>query len=98
MSVWSSDVCSFDLEVSVAPVRRGTAVELVYATGFVEPEQPVSVQARLTAPVPRVLADEGDRVRRGQALLALDDVDQRETVREAEIGRALCRHRGCQTT
>src|SRR3546814_2466718 len=32
-------------EVSVAPVRRGTAVELVYATGFVEPEQPVQLQA-----------------------------------------------------
>lgn len=74
-------------EVSVAPVRRGTAVELVYATGFVEPEQPVSVQARLTAPVTRVLADEGDSVRRGQALLALDDVDQRETVREAAARR-----------
>ena len=63
--------------VEIAAVRVGPALQLVYATGVVETDQPVSVAARLTAPVRAVLVDEGDRVRRGQALVLLDDQDQR---------------------
>lgn len=65
------------LAVEVARVTRGPAVDLVYATGFVEPVHPVSVSARVTAPVRAVLVREGDRVERGQALLQLDDEEQR---------------------
>lgn len=63
--------------VTVVYTRIGPAIELVYATGFVEPEQPVSVAARITAPVLDVLVDEGASVRKGQALLRLDAADQR---------------------
>ena len=56
------------IEVEVAKVERGPAVDLVYATGFVEPQQPVLVSSRLTAPVRRVLVKEGDRVANGQPL------------------------------
>ncbi len=56
-------------EVTAVHARIGPAIELVYATGFVEPEQPVSAAARVTAPVTAVLADEGNSVHRGQALL-----------------------------
>lgn len=69
--------------VTLAPARLGPAIDLVYATGFVEPEQPVSVSARLTAPVTEVLVDEGDRVVKGQPLLHVDDADQRGLVAQA---------------
>ena len=65
------------LPVKLVRARTGPAVELVYATGYVEPQQPVSVQARITAPVAQVLVAEGDRVNRGQALFVLADDEQR---------------------
>jgi len=77
--------------VTVANARIGPAVQLVYATGFVEAEQPVSVSARLTAPVKQVLVKEGDRVRRGQPLVLLDDEDQR-----ALLAQAAAQNRGAQ--
>ncbi|MES2042709.1 MAG: efflux RND transporter periplasmic adaptor subunit [Pseudomonadota bacterium] len=63
--------------VASVAVTRGDAVELVYATGFVEPRHPVTVAARITAPVARVLVREGDHVRAGQPLVMLDDGEQR---------------------
>lgn len=63
-----------------APARIGPAVDVVYATGFVEPEQPVEVAARVTAPVVEVVAREGDRVVRGQILARLEDSEQRQLI------------------
>lgn len=63
--------------VTLAQARIGPAVDLVYATGFVEAQQPVSVQARITAPVEQVLVNEGDHVVRGQPLFLLADEEQR---------------------
>lgn len=74
-------------EVAIATVRRGLALELVYATGFVEPEQPVSVAARVTAPVMAVLVEEGQRVTRGQALVRLADDEQRAAIGQARAER-----------
>jgi RND family efflux transporter MFP subunit len=74
-------------ELAASALRRGAAVELVYATGFVETDQPVSVAARITAPVVRVLADEGDHVRRGQRLLVLEDDEQRGSLAQAAAQR-----------
>lgn len=74
-------------EVELAPVRIGQAVELVYATGFVEAQQPVSVSARLTAPVRQVLADEAQRVERGQPLVLLEDEEQRHALQQAVAQR-----------
>lgn len=79
----------------VAPAR-GPAVELVYATGFIEPVAPVSISSRLTAPVARVLADEGDRVRRGDPLLILDDRELRGGLAETQaqsVGASLAEAR-----
>lgn len=73
--------------VEITSARRGTAVELVYATGFVEPEQPVSVAARVTAPVVEVLVDEGQRVRRGQPIIRLADDEQQAALRQARAER-----------
>jgi RND family efflux transporter MFP subunit len=74
-------------EVTLAPVRVGEAVELVYATGFVEAEHPVSVAARFSAPVRQVLVDEGDRVIRGQPLILLDDDELRHALQQASAQR-----------
>lgn len=84
------------VKVTTAPVTRGPALELVYATGFVEAEHPVTVSSRITAPVTEVLVDEGDRVARGQALVRLDDSEQRALLAQARAdarGKALAEHR-----
>ncbi len=75
------------IEVATTQVRRGEAVELVYATGFIEPEQPVSLSARLTAPVIEVGAQEGERVRKGQPLVVLDAAEQQGLLAQAQAGR-----------
>ena len=74
-------------EVELAPVRIGQAVELVYATGFVEAQQPVSVSARLTAPVRQVLVEEAQPVVRGQPVILLDDEEQRHALQQAAAQR-----------
>lgn len=74
--------------VDIVRPRRGSAVELIYATGFVEPDHPVTVASRLTAPVTRILVDEGDPVRRGQALLLLDDQDLQAALAQAQAQSA----------
>ncbi|URD59892.1 efflux RND transporter periplasmic adaptor subunit [Sphingomonas sp. KRR8] len=84
--------------VQVAVIRpyRGAATELVYATGFVEPVQPVAIASRLTAPVAAVLVDEGDAVRKGQPLVRLDDSDLRSAYAQAHalsIGASLTERR-----
>jgi RND family efflux transporter MFP subunit len=68
------------LNVTGGPASRGPVADVVYATGFVEPRRPVDVSSRVTAPVTAVLVDEGDHVRRGQALATLDGEDQRQTI------------------
>ena len=74
-------------EVNVAVARIGPAVDVVYATGFVEAQEPVSISARITAPVSRVLVREGDRVRRGQALVLLVDDEQTALIDQAAAQR-----------
>jgi len=69
--------------VSVAAPHVGSAASLVYATGFVEADHPVSVSSRLTAPVLRVLVDEGDHVTRGQPLALLEADQQRALLDQA---------------
>lgn len=72
------------LAVRLVSPGHGPAAELVYATGFIEPVAPVSISSRLTAPVARVLADEGERVRRGDPLLILDDRELRGSLAESQ--------------
>ena len=68
-------------------VTRGPVADVVYATGFVEPRSPVDVSSRVTAPVMRVLADEGDHVARGQPLVILDAEDLRQTMAQLTASR-----------
>lgn len=72
------------VDVQTAMVEKGPAVDLVYATGFVDAEHPVSVSARITAPVRTVLVREGDRVTAGQPLLLQDNAEQLGLLAQAE--------------
>lgn len=67
-------------EVAGARAKPGRALDLVYATGFVEPREPVEVASRVTAPVIEVLVREGDRVARGQPLVRLDAGEQQQAI------------------
>ena len=77
--------------VRVGESRTGPAAELVYATGFIEAQQPVSVSSRITAPVDRILVEEGDRVKRGQPLVLLIDDEQRGLLAQAAAQRRALR-------
>ena len=90
------------VEVTGTRAAIGPAMEVVYATGFVEPRRPVEVASRVTAPVVEIYVDEGQRVSPGQPLVRLNDVDQRQTIaqlaaqtRAAELdeGRTLSLYR-----
>ncbi|MGE5268755.1 MAG: efflux RND transporter periplasmic adaptor subunit [Thiohalocapsa sp.] len=63
--------------VVVATVRRGPAVEAVYATGTVEPTVMVPIGPRVTARLVELDADEGNKVTKGQPLAQLEDEDLR---------------------
>jgi len=73
--------------VTLVKPHYGPAAELVYGTGFVEAQQPVAVQARITAPIERVLVEEGQRVTRGQPLFLLADAEQRALSAQAAAQR-----------
>ncbi len=61
--------------LQVAAVVRGPAVEAVYASGVVEPSVMLPIAPRTGGRLAERLADEGDRVRKGQVLARLDDAD-----------------------
>ena len=67
-------------EVEGTRATVGPALDVVYATGFVEPKQPVEVSSRVTAPIVEVLAQEGERVVRGEPLARLEDSEQRQAI------------------
>ncbi len=73
--------------VDMTTAHRGQALDIVYATGYVEVEEPVEVSAQITAPITQVLAAEGARVSRGQALATLYAADQQALVRQLAAQR-----------
>lgn len=78
-------------EVTLATPERGPAVEAVYATGVVEPENWARVSAVIPGRLAEILAREGDSVREGQALARLDDREARARVAELEAKAAYWR-------
>lgn len=70
--------------VQVGEVRKGTVTSTVRAPGRVQPETMVKISAYVPGRVERVAVQEGDRVRRGQFLLQLDDTEYRAQVKNAE--------------
>jgi RND family efflux transporter MFP subunit len=76
--------------VAVETVRptRGPAVRAVYATGTVEPTVMLPIAPRSAGRLMELNADEGARVREGEALARLEDADLKKSVDELEA-RAL---------
>ncbi len=56
--------------------RRGDVVEVVQATGEVDPLNKVSIIPPVTGRIDRIVMDEGDRVRKGQVLAWMSSSDR----------------------
>jgi HlyD family secretion protein len=78
--------------VRVARVERGNIRSAVSTNGKVEPVQSFEAHAPVATTVKRVLIKEGDRVKKGQLLMQLDDADAR-----AQAARALAQLRAAQS-
>jgi HlyD family secretion protein len=65
------------IPVRTAHVERGQIRSLISTNGKIEPVQNFEAHSPLTTTVQRVLVKEGDAVKKGQLLLALDDADLR---------------------
>ena len=65
------------LKVRAATVQRGPIRSQVSTNGKIEPLQNFEAHAPISTTVKRLLVKEGDRVRKGQLLLQLDDADIR---------------------
>lgn len=83
--------------LALAAPQRGEAVEAVYATGTVEPENWAAVGPVSPGRIAELLAAEGDRVRQGQPLARLDDREARARVAELEARAAYWRDEVART-
>lgn len=81
--VWASTRPA-PLKVHAAAVQRGPIRSMVSTNGKVEPIQNFEAHAPIATTVKRLLVREGDRVRKGQPLLELDDADIRTQAARAE--------------
>jgi HlyD family secretion protein len=70
--------------VTVDEVKRGEIVQTVVASGRVITPLRVSIGAVITERVARIPVDEGQSVRGGDVLIALDDRDERAAVAQAQ--------------
>jgi len=77
--------------VRAASVQRGTIRSVVSTNGKVEPLQNFEAHTPVGTTVKRVLAREGDQVKKGQLLVQLDDADAR-----SQAARALAQVRSAQ--
>jgi RND family efflux transporter MFP subunit len=69
-------------EVAAAVPVRGTAVEIVYGTGAVEPVRWAKVASLIRGRIVEVCACEGQSVRKGDLLVRLDDGEVRAQLHE----------------
>jgi len=69
-------------EVAAVAVTRGTAVEIVYATGAVEPVRWAKVASLLRDRIVDICYCEGKAVAKGDFLVRLDDKEQRAQLEE----------------
>jgi HlyD family secretion protein len=72
------------IPVHTALVERGRIRSLISTNGKIEPVQNFEAHSPLTTTVQRVLVKEGDSVKKGQLLVALDDADARAQAARAQ--------------
>ena len=78
--------------VQLAKVRTEDVTSLVRAPGKIEPKTQVKVSADIPGKVVHLAVQEGDRVRKGQLMLQLDDTQYRSAA--AQAGASLASARG----
>lgn len=71
-------------EVTAIAPSRGTAVEIVYATGAVEPIRWAKVASIIRDRIVQICDCEGKSVKKGEVLARLEDKEQRAQLRELE--------------
>ena len=67
---------------------RGDLVQTVVASGRIMTPQRVSIGAVITERVARIPVEEGQKVRRGEVLIELDDTDERAALAQAQANVA----------
>ena len=77
--------------IQAGQVKKGTISATVRAPGRVQPETQVKLSANVPGQVVRLAVKEGDRVRKGQFLLQIDDTQYRSRVRESTAALAAAR-------
>ena len=77
--------------VQAGEVKKGSISSTVRAPGRVQPETMVKMSATVPGQVVQLVVKEGDRVRKGQFLLQIDDKQYRAQVREASAALAAAR-------
>jgi RND family efflux transporter MFP subunit len=70
--------------VALVPVKRGDAVEAVYATGSVEPVNWAKVAPTTVGRIVEIRARDGDKVKKGDVLARLDDREEKARLAELE--------------
>lgn len=76
-------------QIHLEPVGTGTLVHTIVASGRVQSEHRINLGAQITGTVSKVLADEGQKVARGQLLLALDSAELSASVAQARAAQQL---------
>lgn len=77
--------------VQAGEVKKGSISSTVRAPGRVQPETMVKMSATVPGQVVQLSVKEGDRVRKGQFLLQIDDTQYRAQTREATAALAAAR-------
>jgi HlyD family secretion protein len=72
------------IPIRIAHVERGQIRSLISTNGKIEPVQNFEAHSPLATTVQRVLVKEGDAVKKGQLLLALDDAEARTQAARAQ--------------
>lgn len=70
--------------VQVVSAQRGPLLQTVVASGRIITPQRVAIGATITERVARIPVDEGQTVRKGEVLIALDDSDERAALAQAQ--------------
>ena len=84
LGAWQAARVLFGLAVVVDPVARGSLVQTVVASGHVETPFRVEISSQITGTVEDVLVEEGQRVTKGETLIAIEAGELKSAVVQAE--------------
>ncbi len=70
--------------VDVEKITRGTIMQKVTGSGQIRPEVQVKISARVAGKILKLYAEEGDRVKKGQLLVELDQEQYQAALERAE--------------